>query len=222
MQHKEIYNDFERLSKEKRDELSKLETAHIDDILGRNRAASSKFRPVKEDTEKIMAGNAFTVKTSAGDNLYIYAAFDYVKEGDILVVDAEGYNDRAVMGEILIRFCEAKKLGGVVVNGAIRDSAALRELDIPVYATGYNPNGPYKNGPGALNVPVSLDTLAVEPGDVIIGDADGLIVIKNEEVDHAIEETHRLIKKEEDIIANYEKGIFPDTSFAHEIINNKE
>lgn len=222
MKHKEIYNDFERLSKEKRDELSKLETAHIDDILGRNRAASSKFRPVNENSDKIMAGNAFTVKTSAGDNLYIYAAFDYVKEGDILVVDAEGYTDRAVMGEILVRFCEAKKLGGVVVNGAIRDAGVIKKLDIPVYATGINPNGPYKNGPGALNVPVSLGTIAVEPGDVIIGDVDGLIVIKNEEVDHAIEETHRLIKKEEEIIANYEKGIFPDTSFAHEIINNKE
>ena len=213
---KTIYNGYERLSLKKIEELKNLESAHIDDVLGRNRAISSEFKPVNN---KRLAGNAFTVKTSAGDNLYIYAAFDYVKEGDILVVDAEGYKNRAVMGEILMRFCIAKKLGGVIVNGSIRDYEALKSLEIPIYATCVNPNGPYKNGPGALNVPVTLGNIAINPGDILIGDGDGVVVVKPEELDKAVKETYTLIEKEKDIIENFENGILPDTSFAHEKIN---
>lgn len=212
----EVYNDYERLSLEKLEELKNLESAHIDDILGKNRAIGPEFRPVND---KRLAGNAFTVKTAGGDNLYIYAAYDYIKPGDIMVVDAEGFNDRAVMGEILMRFCLAKKVGGVIVNGAIRDIEALKKLNLPIYATGISPNGPFKNGPGALNVPVTLGNIAVNPGDVLVGDADGVVVLKPEEVDYAMEETYKLIKKEEEIIANFNKGILLDTKFAHNKIN---
>lgn len=211
-----VNNDFQRLSPEKIAELKKLESAHFDDILGRNRAISANCRPLND---KRLAGNAFTVKTSAGDNLYIYAAYDYIKPGDIMVVDAEGFNDRAVMGEILMRFCLAKKVGGVIVNGAIRDIEALRKLDLPIYATGVSPNGPYKNGPGALNVPVTVGSIAINPGDVLVGDADGVVVLKPHEVDDTIEKTYKLIEKEEKIIADMEKGILPDTEFAQKKIN---
>lgn len=213
-----IDNNFKRLSPGKLEELRNLEPAHIDDILGRNRAIGSEFKPFND---KRLAGTAFTVKTSAGDNLYIYAAYNFVKEGDILVVDAEGYTDRAVMGEILIKFCEAKKLAGVIVNGSIRDVEALKDVDIPIYATGTSPNGPYKNGPGALNVPVTLGNIAINPGDILIGDADGVVVLREDELDYAISETYKLIEKEKEILANYDKGIFPNTSFAIEKIKNQ-
>jgi len=124
---------------------------------------------------KPMAGTAVTVRTRGGDNLAILRAFEYCRPGDVMVVDCGGDITNAVVGGILTYYGATIQLSGMVVDGAIRDVAEIRERDFPVYARGVNHRGPYKDGPGAINVPVSIGGMVVNPGDIIVGDQDGLL-----------------------------------------------
>ncbi|EHK65933.1 dimethylmenaquinone methyltransferase [Achromobacter arsenitoxydans] len=122
-------------------------------------------------------GRAQTVSVPAGDNLAIHAALAIAKPGDVLVVDAQGYADRAVMGGIMCAQAAATGVAGVVIDGAMRDAAELRQGDLPVFAAAVSPAGPYKAGGGSVNRPVQCGGVRVEPGDWILGDDDGLIVV---------------------------------------------
>jgi RraA family protein len=125
-----------------------------------------------------LLGVAFTVKAPFGDNLLFNRAIDLAEPGDVLVVDAGGATGRALCGEIMVSHAMHRKLGGFVVNGCVRDADALAEIAFPVFALGVSPNGPFKNGPGEINVPVVAGGMAVLPGDILVGDADGLVVIR--------------------------------------------
>jgi regulator of RNase E activity RraA len=122
-----------------------------------------------------MAGTAVTVKTRGGDNLAILRAYDYCRPGDVMVVDAGGDLANALVGGIMTFAAASLGLAGMVLDGAIRDVAEIRERTFPVYARGVTHRGPYKDGPGEINVAVTIGGMVVNPGDVIAGDQDGLI-----------------------------------------------
>jgi regulator of RNase E activity RraA len=122
-----------------------------------------------------MAGRALTVKTRAGDNQFIHRALEVVRVGDVIVVDGEGYEDRALIGEIMTSIASARGAAGFVIDGAIRDSGAIGRLEFPCFARSAVHRGPYKDGPGAINVPVSIGGMIVNPGDIVVGDEDGLV-----------------------------------------------
>jgi RraA family protein len=124
-----------------------------------------------------MVGTAVTVKTRMGDNLAIHRAFDFCRAGDVLVVDGGGDLSQALMGELMCSYAEKLGLAGVVMDGALRDVAAIRARDFPVYARGVTHRGPYKTGPGEINVPVCVGGMIVHPGDIRVGDEDGLLAI---------------------------------------------
>ena len=124
-----------------------------------------------------MVGTAVTVKTRMGDNLAIHRAFDFCRAGDVLVVDGGGDLAQALMGELMCRYAESQGLAGVVIDGAIRDVAALRAREFPVYARGVTHRGPFKTGPGEINVPVCVGGMIVQPGDIMVGDEDGLLAL---------------------------------------------
>ncbi|VXB05588.1 Dimethylmenaquinone methyltransferase [Burkholderia sp. 8Y] len=126
---------------------------------------------------KAMAGTAVTVRTRPGDNLAIHLAFDFCRPGDVLVIDGGGDLHQALMGDIMASYAESIGLKGLVIDGAIRDVASLRARDFPVYARGVTHRGPYKNGPGEINVPVSVGGMVVHPGDIVVGDEDGVLAI---------------------------------------------
>ena len=132
------------------------------------------IRPFNQHT---LLGTAFTVKVPSGDNLAAQAALDYAKPGDIIVIDGAGYTDRALVGGMMLAYAEMRKLGGFVVNGAIRDLDDIRAGSIPVFAKSATPLGPYREGPGEINVPVVCGGQVVMPGDILVGDSDGLVVI---------------------------------------------
>ena len=123
-----------------------------------------------------MAGPALTVKTRPGDNLMLHKALDLAEPGDVIVVDAGGDLTNAIIGEIMSGYAASRGLGGIVINGAIRDAGALRRASFPVYAAGVTHRGPYKDGPGEINVPIAIDGMVIEPGDLIVGDEDGVLV----------------------------------------------
>ena len=131
-----------------------------------------------------LVGTAFTVRVPDGDNAFIHRALDLAEPGDVIVIDGNGCTSRSLMGEIMFTYAKNRGIVGIVVDGAIRDSDALDELDIPVYAIAVTPQGPYKNGPGEINVPISCGGQVVFPGDILVGDGDGICVIRKEDAEN--------------------------------------
>ncbi|MCD0503987.1 RraA family protein [Bordetella petrii] len=158
-----------------------LPVANISDVMSRMAAGGARLRPMHDGTG--MAGPALTVKTRPGDNLMVHKALDLAAPGDIIVVDAGGDLTNAIIGEIMTTYAQSRGIGGIVINGAIRDSAALRSSSFPVYAAGVTHRGPYKDGPGEINGAIALDGMTIEAGDLIVGDADGLLCIPFDQVD---------------------------------------
>lgn len=122
-----------------------------------------------------MAGTALTVRTAPGDNLAIHQALDLVRPGDVIVVDGGGLINRALVGEIMTTIAQYRGAAGFVIDGAIRDTGVLAQSAFPCFAKAAIHLGPYKNGPGEINVPVSIGGLIIEPGDIVVGDSDGIV-----------------------------------------------
>lgn len=197
-----IVKNFIRPDKNLIEKFRGLPVANIDDCMNRMAAVSHEIRPVNRAK---LLGPAFTVKVPAGDNLMFHKAMDMACEGDVIVIDAEGAADRAIFGELMIRYCMSRKLGGVIVDGCIRDSDTLEKIDFPVYAKGITPNGPYKNGPGEINTVISFGGQVVRPGDIIVGDADGILIIHPEEAEPLLEKALQVMEKEEGIVETMER-----------------
>jgi RraA family protein len=155
------------------------------------------LQPYHKPSKLTMAGTAVTVRTRGGDNLAVLRAFDYCRPGDVLVVDAGGDLTNAIVGGIMTAGAAMLGLAGVVIDGAIRDVAEIRDRDFPVFARGANHRGPYKNGPGEINVPVCIGGMSVQPGDIIVGDQDGLLAFPASEASTLIEMALAQQKKEE-------------------------
>ncbi len=124
--------------------------------------AGRSFEPMHKAGK--LAGPAFTVKTAPGDNLLVHKALDSARPGDVIVVDAGGFGDHAIIGELMMSRARQRGVAGIVIWGAIRDSAEIGAGDYPVYACAVTHRGPYKNGPGEINVPISIAGMPVAPG----------------------------------------------------------
>lgn len=160
-----------------------LPVANVSDVMSRMTAGGPDLRPLH--ASGALSGAAFTVKTRPGDNLMIHKALLMAEPGDVIVVDAGGDLTNALVGEMMLS--HAMKIGvtGVVINGAVRDYGWIRSNTFPVFAAGITHRGPYKDGPGEINAPISLGGMIIEPGDLIIGDDDGLLCVpfgKTEEI----------------------------------------
>ena len=150
-------------------------TAHLSDNMNRMVAGGAALRPMHRGGK--LCGPAFTVKAAPGDNLMVHKAIDIAAPGDVIVVDAGGVVTGAIIGDIMTSLAQKRGLAGMVIYGAIRDAAEIRSRSFPVYACGITHRGPYKNGPGEINVPVALDGMVVHPCDIIVGDSDGVVAV---------------------------------------------
>src|SRR2546426_7020667 len=135
-------------------ELGKMVTPHLSDSMQRLYAGGPQLRPMHNGAK--LCGPAFTVRTAPGDNLLIHKAIDTAEPGDVIVVDGGGFNDYALIGELMSARAEQRGVAGMGVWGAIRDSAELAQGSFPVYASGGTPRGPYKNRPGGSKLPVPI------------------------------------------------------------------
>src|SRR6478736_10432784 len=152
-----------------------LPVANISDCMARMAAAGPRLRPMHKSG--YLAGPALTVKCRPGDNLMIHKALTMAQRGDVIVVDAGGDLTNSLFGEIMMATAVAKGVAGVVLNGAVRDSEEIAAGDFPLYAAGVTHRGPYKDGPGEINVPIAIDGMVIEPGDLIVGDGDGIVCV---------------------------------------------
>ncbi len=172
----EVIRSFERVSAEVVQQAGTFQAAILADVAGRRGTLHARVAPVHERMK--LAGPAFTVEVRPGDNLMIHAAIALAQPGDILVIDGKGDQTAALMGTLMLSACKKRGLGGVIVDGAIRDRLELLELGFPVFSAGFNPAGPTKFVPGRINHPISCAGASVFPGDLVVGDADGVVVIE--------------------------------------------
>ena len=163
-------------------ELGAMVTAHLSDNMNRLVAGGAALRPMHKSGK--LCGPALTVKVAPGDNLMVHKAIDIAAPGDVIVVDAGGVLTSAIIGDIMSSLAEKRGVAGMVIHGAIRDAAEIGARRFPVYACGVTHRGPYKNGPGEINAPIAIDGMVVCPGDIIVGDADGVVAVR---LEHAVD-----------------------------------
>ena len=170
------------------EQFKSIPASNTADVMGRSCGMDPRIRLMSSPKAQMAVGPALTVKTCAGDNLTIHAALNIAQEGDFIVVANEGGSARSLIGEVMMAYLRYhKKVAGIVIDGPIRDIDEIGQWDFPVYATGTNPGGPYKEGPGEINVPVSCGNISVNPGDIILADPDGVIVIPRRDAAEILE-----------------------------------
>jgi RraA family protein len=193
-------------------------TPHISDNMSRLQSASAALRPYHKGGN--LVGAALTVKTRPGDNLMVHKAIDLAEPGDVIVVDAGGDLTNSIVGEIMLRLAQKNGVAGFVIDGAIRDTGAFMSDTFPVYARGVTHRGPYKDGPGEINVPVSVGGMIVHPGDIIVGDEDGLIAVPLQEAEALLVLINKQKHNEEAIFASIEDGSV-DRSWVNQLLKQR-
>jgi regulator of RNase E activity RraA len=189
----------------------KLPVANVSDCMSRMFAGGAKLRPMHR--EGVLAGPAFTVRTRPGDNLMVHKALDIAAKGDVVVVDAGGDLTNAIIGEIMVNHAVKRGIAGIAIWGAIRDYGTIRRQDWPVYAAGVTHRGPYKDGPGEIGVAIALDGMVVEPGDLILGDEDGLVCVPFDAAAKVLADTQAKHAAEEKTLAAIAAGQATDRSW---------
>ena len=176
-----IYQNFDRPDPQLIQNFEGIPVANIGDCMNRLACCDASLKPMNKTP---LLGTAFTVRCPEGDNLMFHKALEMAQPGDVLVIAAGGSMNRALCGEIMSETAKKAGIRGFIIDGCIRDIDEISTYtDFSVYAKGVTPNGPYKNGPGEINVPVCVSGQIICPGDILVGDGDGLIVIKPEEAE---------------------------------------
>ncbi|WP_246079410.1 RraA family protein [Paenibacillus piri] len=170
----------------------RLNTTLLSDVMGCTGAMDYEIKPVASGMK--VFGTAMTVSLRPGDNLFLHKAISMGQKGYVLVADGKGHVANAYLGELMAEAAKTLGLEGIVIDGAARDRQALCELNLPIFCKGFIPNGPHKDGPGTLNTPVSCGGVSVQPGDLVVGDDDGVVVVPR----GIIEEVFSLAEKKAD------------------------
>ena len=176
----DIRRDFVRIDAATVQAASAYASSILADVAGRRGAMDGRIQALVPAMR--CCGPAFTVEVRPGDNLMIHAAMAMARSGDVLVIDGKADRGAALMGSIMLNACKQLGLAGVVLDASIRDTEELRELGFPVWSIGANPNGPTKGVSGRINWPVSCGGVSVNPGDLVVGDADGITVVERDKV----------------------------------------
>jgi RraA family protein len=181
-----------------------LPVANVSDCMARMTAAGPRLRPMHK--KGYLIGSALTVKCRPGDNLMIHKALTMAQQGDVIVVDAGGDLTNALFGEIMTATAVAIGVAGIVLNGAVRDAHEIGQGEFPLYAAGVTHRGPYKDGPGEINVPIAIDGMVIEPGDLMLGDADGLLCVPYDSLQTVLEATLQKMDAEKKMLADIAAG----------------
>jgi regulator of RNase E activity RraA len=148
---------------------------HVCDTMDRLGAMQPHLRPLRPDLH--LCGPALTVRTRPGDNLMVWKAIDVAQPGDVLVIATYGHSTVSTFGEFVVMAAKAKGVAGIVCDGLCRDQSGIRALDVPTYTAGHAPSSPSKDGPGEIGGAVTCGGVVVHPGDIVVGDEDGVVIV---------------------------------------------
>jgi RraA family protein len=176
-----INMDFERVEAALIERARRVPVAVVGD--GANRLQAFAAGYLQYGRIRKFAGPALTVRVRPGDNLFLHKALDLARPGDVIVVDAGGATNSAILGAMMANYAKTRGIEALVVDGAIRDVEELAALDLAVVARGATPNGPFKSGPGEIGQPIACGGLSIAPGDLLIGDQDGVLVVPKPETE---------------------------------------
>jgi 4-hydroxy-4-methyl-2-oxoglutarate aldolase len=179
-------------------------TGWIVDAHGRRGALPHWIRPLSAATRFV--GTALTVRTRPIDNLAPYAALKFAKPGDVLIVAVDGSDTASVLGDILLGMARNAGIVAAVTDGVVRDIRGINEVGIPTFARGLSPNSPMKDGPGEIGFAVTLGGVVINPGDLVVGDIDGVVVVAREEVGAIGAELAAIAEKERKMEATVAAG----------------
>lgn len=200
-----IKKNIERVDSRILERFKQIPTPNIGDVMGRYFAMEHSIKPVNKPGIHIV-GSAYTVRTHPSDNLLVHKAMDLASPGDIIVIDACGDMGNAILGEIMCHYAKVKGITGYIVDGPVRDLEGISEMGYPVFAKGGTPRGPYKEGPGEINFNISCGGVSISPGDIIVGDDDGVVVVPKSEAEVVLEKAEEKLKEEEVIIKSIYDG----------------
>lgn len=186
-------------------EKARLPTPNIADAMNRFRAIGGGIRTINHD-DVYVVGTAFTVRTPPSDNLLVHKAMDMAVPGDVIFVEAGGDMSHAILGELMCNYARRRGVRGFVVDGPVRDGAAIRKMEYPVFAKGLTPRGPYKEGPGEINVPISCGGASVCPGDLVVGDADGVVIVPRSSAEEVFEDAYAIEQHETEVLRKISEG----------------
>ena len=180
------------------DAFSTIPAANISDTMGRLVGMHPRIKLQSAPKNPINVGRALTIKTRSGDNLMLHKALNMAKPGDVIILSNDGGESyRPLIGEIMFTYLAPRGAAGITIDGPIRDIDAVRKMEMPIYATGTNPAGPYKEGPGEISVPLSCGGISITPGDIIVMDEDGVIVIPLQEAETVLKNARAFQEKDE-------------------------
>lgn len=203
-----VRNEISRPDPEVINGFRAFETPDISDLLNRLYTMSSAICNVTDPGLRII-GPACTVKVFPGDNLMVHKSLDIARPGDVVVVDAAGQQTNAVLGDLVSTKARHRGISGFVVDGLVRDIGAIRRLgDFPVFARGITPIGPLHRGPGEVNYPVSVGGVVVNPGDLIVGDLNGVVVVPREVAPELLQRLRERSATEAEYLAAVSRGEF--------------
>ncbi|RRG05206.1 MAG: RraA family protein [Lactobacillus sp.] len=199
---------------------STLPAANVADKMNRLCALHSDIK-LQSSPSQEMCGVALTVKARPGDNLMLHQALNMAQPGDVIVLSNEGDRSQSIMGLIMYEYlADFKKVAGIVIDGPIRDIDEISKRDVPIYATGSTPGGPFKEGPGEVNVPIAIGGISINPGDIILGDADGVIVIPKQDAPNVIDAAEDNAKKDAAKVQKSSAGA-TDRSWVNKLLEKK-
>ncbi len=200
--------DFPRLDAVLIERLLEFDVPDISDTLNRLYALDTSIR-CQNNKPHTLCGNVCTVRVFPGDNLMVHKTLDIAQPGDIVVVDAHGERSmNAVLGDLICAKAQHRGIAGFIVDGLVRDMPAVDELDFPVYARGTTAVGPLHRGPGEINYPISCGGVVINPGDVIVADAAGVVVVPQAHVKRALERLDAHRERLASYLANVRQGVF--------------
>lgn len=189
-----IRRDFQRPTEAQIKAFEVVPTGWVVDALGRRGALPHWIRPLSLKTRFV--GAALTVRTRPIDNLAPYAALKFAIPGDVLVVGVDGSDTASVLGDILLGMARNAGIVAAVTDGVVRDIDGINQVGIPTFARALSPNSPFKDGPGEVGFPVMLGGVVVHPGDLVVGDLDGVVVVPRADIDAAAAELVAITEKE--------------------------
>jgi len=199
-----VTTKIERASEQTIQGLGAFSAATIHEAQGRRGALASTIKPIDRDSRFI--GSAFTVVCAPRDNLMLQIAIHFAKPGDVLIVGAGGFPEAGMFGDVLGNACKAKGIVALVTDSGVRDTVELRELGLPVFSGSVSIKGTVKETLGYINQPLVFGDETIRPGDIVKGDADGIVIVRREEGDKVIALSQARDESEAGLIEQYKLG----------------